>query len=79
MNWLENKFGLIRLTDINAEVEGNTAFITGTYAVESRSESGKREELLYRFSKTLKRRHGDWLAVESRSSRITESGPVAVN
>lgn len=68
----KNKYDSVKLSNVRVRVDGDVGVITGVYDISGKDPGGNPISMKMRFSRTLKRDHGDWTAVASSSVRIEE-------
>lgn len=68
----KNKYESVKLSNVRVEVTGDVGVITGIYDIAGKDAAGNPIRMKMRFSRTLKRSYGDWVAVASSGMRIEE-------
>ncbi len=74
----KNKYESVKLSNVRVQVNGDVGVITGVYDISGKDPAGNPISMKMRFSRTLKRDNGDWIAVASTGIRIDQP-EVAVN
>ena len=77
MKFIKTKYESVKLTAVDARVEGNTAVVTGVYRVARHDTSGRPLTVRSRFTRKLEKRNGDWILIESESIRTIEYAAAA--
>jgi len=69
----KNKYESIRLSNVNVNVDGKMAVVTGVQHIKGQTEDGKPIDIKLRFTRTLAKKHGNWVAVAAQTSIVTDN------
>lgn len=73
------KFDKMKLSDLTVRQEGDMVLLSGIYHVKGTDANGKAMDMKTRFTRTLVKKDGDWVALASHASVVPESELVATN
>jgi len=69
----KNKYESIRLSNMNVNVDGKMAVVTGVYHFKGQTADGKPIDTKVRFTRTLAKKHGNWVAVAAQFATVTDN------
>lgn len=73
----KNKYTSIKLSNVSTRLEGDMGIISGDYDIAGTDAYGKPISMKLRFTRTLAKKDGKWVAIASQATRIESAPPSA--